>query len=245
MNENNEKNYIIDQEYFFEHLHSMRNDLYSVNLGIISLKNQLPDDMCENTKKDLEMVYVGLERLTNRVKMVLANTNSDSPISSHKGKIYISEIISKSIKMHEWLTKKLKIKIIYHPSEEILIENIDIMKMSDALNNLIVNAIDYNIEGGKILIKCYKEDSDIIILLADNGIGYNTNKEKYLKPDSKIKICKSKESNNIGVEISRKIIEKHGGKLVIISPVEKLNLSELELDTIRIGTALFIHLPIK
>ncbi len=91
----------------------------------------------------------------------------------------------------------------------------DKLRLEELFTNLITNAIKYKNENGKIIINAEPREDEILVSVADNGIGLtdeqieNIFKEYYKVDNSSNKI----ESHGLGLSICKKIVEKHGGKI--------------------------------
>lgn len=97
--------------------------------------------------------------------------------------------------------------------------------------NLVENAMKYTKKGG-ISIKTYRRDELIIVEIADTGIGIPAEHlarifDRFYKADR----ARSTEGAGLGLAISKKIIEAHGGKI--------------EVESIEgVGTTFFVILPV-
>lgn len=89
-------------------------------------------------------------------------------------------------------------------------------KLSQVFLNLILNAIDAVPDRGAIAVSIKKQDSTMLVSVADNGLGVPPeNREKIFTP-----FYSSKEGGTgLGLSISRKIIESYGGQITV-SPAE-------------------------
>ncbi len=103
--------------------------------------------------------------------------------------------------------------------DEKLITTIDKEKIYTVISNILINAIDYTPQGGKISIKSSIDKNFLTISVKDNGIGL-TEEEKNLlfKPFGKIeRYGKGWDITvggmGMGLYISKEIIELHGGKI--------------------------------
>ncbi len=103
--------------------------------------------------------------------------------------------------------------------DEKLITTIDKEKIYTVISNILINAIDYTTQGGKISIKSSIDKNFLTISVKDNGIGL-TEEEKNLlfKPFGKIeRYGKGWDITvggmGMGLYISKEIIELHGGKI--------------------------------
>jgi PAS domain S-box-containing protein len=97
-----------------------------------------------------------------------------------------------------------------------LIVQADKLQLDEILNNLISNSIKYTPEaGGEIKIDAKDEKDFVVISLADSGIGMTKEQLKqifnefYKADESRHNL----DSSGLGLTITKKIIEKHGGKI--------------------------------
>ncbi|MDV7393893.1 HAMP domain-containing sensor histidine kinase, partial [Arthrospira platensis SPKY1] len=96
----------------------------------------------------------------------------------------------------------------------------DKAKMSRIFYNLISNAIKYSNEGGKIEIKSYAKDKFLYIDFIDNGIGVPEKQQELIfKRFTRGTNVTNKgiSGTGIGLMLSKKIIELHGGKILLES----------------------------
>ncbi|MCD8528561.1 MAG: sensor histidine kinase [Chitinophagales bacterium] len=91
------------------------------------------------------------------------------------------------------------------------------------LNNLIVNAIKYGKEEGKVLIGIYDMDENVLIEVSDNGPGIE---EEHLALlfDRFYRVDKHRSrfegGNGLGLSICKHIIEAHGQSIHVRSAVD-------------------------
>lgn len=103
-------------------------------------------------------------------------------------------------------------------------------ELNQVWTNLIQNAIHAMNHNGTLTIKLYKDDKYQIASISDTGSGIPKDlQEKIFKPLFTTK--PSGEGTGLGLDITRKIIEKHNGKIELESEVGK-------------GTTFYVYLPI-
>ena len=106
-------------------------------------------------------------------------------------------------------------------------------KFIQVLQNLLSNAIKFTHEGGIINIKITDRETDVLIIIEDNGIGIPAHLQKDLfERFSKAGRMglQGEKSVGLGMSIIKKIIEWHGGKIWFESEEKK-------------GTTFFIEIP--
>lgn len=113
--------------------------------------------------------------------------------------------------------------------------NGDAEELEIIFNNLISNAIKYNIEGGKVDISIGQVAECIEIKVVDSGIGMSASEiEKIFDDFVRIKTEKTKHiaGSGLGLSIVKKLIDKYGGKIEVISLPDK-------------GSTFIIRIPIE
>jgi signal transduction histidine kinase len=101
---------------------------------------------------------------------------------------------------------------------------LDYYRISEVLRNLLANAINHTPEGGKIMVTASVEDKFVKVSVTDTGEGIPAEElpnmfERFFRVD------KSRSRNNggsgLGLTISKRIVEAHGGQISVVSEVGK------------------------
>lgn len=95
---------------------------------------------------------------------------------------------------------------------------IDKMQMERVVSNILSNSIKYNPEGTNISISLKKENGEAVFCVSDDGARIDREDaihlfEPFYRAD---KSRKSGNGNGLGLSISKKIVEMHGGKICLI-----------------------------
>src|ERR1035437_1910905 len=111
----------------------------------------------------------------------------------------------------------------------------DELKVKEIVYNLLSNAVKFTPEGGKIGMRAKKTGSDIEVTVWDTGVGIaveNMDKifEGFFRVDTPF--SRVTEGTGLGLPLSRKLVELHGGKL----SVESMGLNK--------GTSVKFTLPV-
>jgi len=100
------------------------------------------------------------------------------------------------------------------PAKETIRADIDADMIKQALLNLALNGIDACGPGGEVSISVEKEGGQAVIRVRDNGSGVcEANLEKIFEPFFSTKTA----GTGLGLAVSRKIVEKHGGEISVRS----------------------------
>ncbi|OJV35495.1 MAG: hypothetical protein BGO29_05275 [Bacteroidales bacterium 36-12] len=96
----------------------------------------------------------------------------------------------------------------------------DITLLSNAVSNLIDNAIKYSGSRIKITIRCERKDNDVFIYIKDNGYGMSEKDQtKVFTMFERGKAVTRKEAKGFGLGLSyvKSVIEAHGGAITLSS----------------------------
>ena len=102
--------------------------------------------------------------------------------------------------------------------EQSMYANVDRMQIERALNNILSNTLKYNPCETKVEISLEKHSDELILQVSDNGTQIDREDaihifEPFYRAD---KVRKSGSGNGLGLSITKKIVEMHGGKIILI-----------------------------
>ena len=177
------------------------------------------DGIWEPTEKRLLSVKEEAERLSSLVSdMQKLNKYDESSIKLKKDNVNISDIICFVIFQFSNLAKSKNIKIEYEKKNINLYCDKD--KITQALVNILSNAIRYSNEGSTIFIEEGLKDNKVIISIEDQGIGISEEDLKYVF-ERFYRADKSRTratgGTGIGLTIVKSIVSSHGGEVKLES----------------------------
>jgi len=107
---------------------------------------------------------------------------------------------------------------------------IDRELLTHVVSNLISNALKFTPAGGEVKIKTFLEKEAFRFEIRDTGPGIDKkNAEKLFIPFSRLKNELKTEGTGLGLALSKKIVELHGGKIGVLSEKGKGSLFFFEL----------------
>ncbi|EHP47027.1 MAG: HAMP domain-containing sensor histidine kinase [Clostridium perfringens] len=177
------------------------------------------DGIWEPTEERLLSVKEEAERLSSLVSdMQKLNKYDESSIKLKKDNVNISDIICFVIFQFSNLAKSKNIKIEYEKNNINLYCDKD--KITQALVNILSNAIRYSNEGSTIFIEEKLKDNKVIISIEDQGIGISEEDLKYVF-ERFYRADKSRTratgGTGIGLTIVKSIVSSHGGEVKLES----------------------------
>ena len=105
----------------------------------------------------------------------------------------------------------------------------DMAELREALLNIILNALDSMPQGGKLTIKAWQEDNQVVLSVADTGAGMPDEvKSKVFDPFFS---TKRPDGMGLGLSITYGIITKHGGNIDVESSLGQ-------------GSTFYVRLPL-
>jgi signal transduction histidine kinase len=100
----------------------------------------------------------------------------------------------------------------------------DERKVKQVLVNLLSNAVKFTPEGGQIKVEATEGDSAVIVSVADTGIGIAKDDQEAIFEEFRQasgNYAQKREGTGLGLTLTRKFVELHGGKIWVESEVGK------------------------
>jgi len=193
--------------------HDMKTPLIAIGGFTSSVQKKLKKDDPNYGK--LDIVIGETRRLENMVKEML---DFSRPLELDRSQADINEVIQESIAMVSKAPESSRVQIDMHLSNKFPPVSFDVMRMKQALINLLVNAVEASPEGETVTMSTYQKGGYIGIDLSDNGCGIpHSQREEIFAPFFSTK----KEGTGLGLPITKKIIEAHDGRLEILDSTER------------------------
>ncbi|MGH8729981.1 MAG: sensor histidine kinase, partial [Burkholderiales bacterium] len=94
----------------------------------------------------------------------------------------------------------------------------DERKFKQILLNLLSNALKFTPDGGGISVTATVKNPDIEISVADTGIGIAPDDQEFIFEEFRqARGARSTEGTGLGLALTRKFVEMHGGKITVQS----------------------------
>jgi len=197
--------------------HEFKTPIATISTAIEAIENFNVLDDKVKTKKYLSMSSVQLEKLHQMVEKLLETATLDSEqLYLKKESVDAVELIKKIVAKHQLLCASKT--IIFQSNSETILMNVDVFHFENVISNLIDNAIKYGGNSIEIQLNTYKKGTEISI--SDNGEGIEkTHQEKIFEQFYRVPKGNTHDVKGFGIGLyyCKKIIEKHGGTIVVNS----------------------------
>jgi two-component system CheB/CheR fusion protein len=133
------------------------------------------------------------------------------------------------------MAEKKKLQMLLEIAEDLPDIEADELKIKEVMYNLLSNAVKFTPAGGRIGMRARKDNAEIEVVVWDTGVGIaHENMEKIFEGFFRVDTPYSRitEGTGLGLPLSRKMVELHGGNLFV------------ESEGLNCGTAVRFTLPI-
>jgi signal transduction histidine kinase len=198
--------------------------IHQTRTPLTIIKNHLEaveDDIIEMGQDEIDVLKNEVENLT----MIISNITKMIEVSGESKEIVLREFdLSESVKMvcmglkNQFKKKNISFEI--NTKEKVLVKS-DEYRIKQSVYNILTNAYKFTEEGGKVEVSLEKISESIVISIKDDGIGMdkkeiNTVFEAYVSTRKK-----DNQGEGLGLYIVKKNIEDIGGKVEVISEIDK------------------------
>lgn len=208
-------------------IHDLKTPISSIHTVLDHIER---GSMDKNPQMRDEFVRIGIEQTLNvqaMVNQILTVAQTDKKeLNLNKQEINLPEIIDVLIRKFSVKREGKDKKITF--SKEIHLDNTivfaDPLYLSNAISNLIDNAVKYSGESVNIHIDCSAGDEQVFIKIKDNGFGISSKDQlKIFERFERGAEIKRKHASGFGLGLSyvKKVIEAHGGVVAISSEEKK------------------------
>ena len=197
--------------------HEIRNPLTSVGGFARRLDKVMPEDTKE--KEYTKIIIAEVNRLEKILNNILSFSKETPPNYTRNN---LTDLIERMVLLHGDLLKEKSI-VVQKSLAEIPKFSFDRDMLIEALDNILLNAVDSMTEGGTLTVITEKEEKQegarVSVKVKDTGAGISQDQlEMIFEPFYTTKVA---EGTGLGLSITRKIMESMDGTVDIESEVGK------------------------
>lgn len=195
-------------------LSDIAHDIKTPITTLCSYSKALSDDVVQGNKKQeyLDAIYSKSMRMSELITLLFEYVKMDSSgFKLHREEWDLGEILRESVASLYPDFEDRKMELLVEIPETPMPYKADKIQMARAVTNLLTNAVRYGKEGGKTLVRL----DEYTITVADDGMEIGKEfAEHIFEPFTRADKARStKGGSGLGLSISSKIVEMHGGKL--------------------------------
>ena len=210
MAESVQKSIINERRLTTDVAHELRSPLQALQMNVEAMIDGV------YPKDDAHLIPINDEvtRLARMVSDLLELSRLESGSMVMKDEVVdVGKMVSELMSRYDLLFEDYKLHSVVECADGVFIKG-DAGKLSQAVTNLIANAIRYTDEGGTITVKVTSGDIMANIMVADTGIGLTPEEAKqvfdrFWRADD----SRSRDSGGLGIGLSlvKEIVQRHGG----------------------------------
>ena len=203
-----------------ENLALTTHDLRSPLNGIIGLTEIIKNEIQGSAVYDfLELISESADSMNQLIDKIL-NSEKNTFMELVIEEVNVSKVLDNVIQHNQISANKKGQEINYNIDKNLRVQG-DIIRLREVFDNLINNAVKFSpINLGIIEVMAKREKSKIVITISDNGQGFSRDDleyvfNKYIRLSSKP--TGSETSNNLGLYITKNILDKHNALIEVES----------------------------
>lgn len=204
-------------EFFTIISHELRTPLTTIKGYSELLKDGILGPVNEEQRDRLTKIDASVDRLTSIVENLSDISGMASKqFSGKKLPVSLNELIDEVVRGITFIAETKRIPIALDVPLKLPIIYADRGKIEQVLLNILNNAIKYTPDGGRISVTARDEDDHLLVAVHDTGIGIPARDLENIFSGfyhAGYKLSYEYKGVGLGLAISRRIIEGHGGKI--------------------------------
>jgi signal transduction histidine kinase len=191
--------------------HDLRTPLNALRVGVALLEYQPAD--ARTTARIVNQV-VRMERMINDL---LDSTRIEAGrLDLHLEPRDLREIVSRTLDVQRSAAPE-RAFVVSLPARPVVVR-CDIVRIEQVLNNLLSNAVKYSPESSQVEVEIACDESTAVVSVRDQGVGIQpADRDRIFEPFSRGTNVGSIGGVGLGLSVTRKIVEGHGGTIEVRS----------------------------
>ncbi len=204
--------------------HEVGNPLTSISSLVQVLDARGPDDY---TREKLKLVTSQLARIQSTLRELVTFSR---PASDEPGRVAVKDVVDEALGIAKYYKGGKNRQIVSTVPDGLPpVEGVR-DQLVQVVFNLVLNAIDATGKGGRIEVRCDHSTERITLTVSDDGTG--------IDPAQRIRLFRpyfttKRQGTGLGLFVSRKIIEHHGGSIECDSVVGQGTTFTIDLPAAR------------
>ncbi len=225
----------------FAHIvsHELKAPLGAVQQNLFALEFEASDSLDESQKEKLQRIKIRIEDMLKLINSWLRVISVDiNKLKENFKRIPVTIPISKALESVESLAVRKNIEIVTSSGNTASLIHGDELSLSEALVNILGNAIKYSNDGSRVYVKVEESGNEVSISIKDAGIGISREDLPHIFEG----FHRGKEGRavaagqGIGLAVSRQIVEAHNGSIAVESELGKGSTFVIRLPAVEPGS---------
>lgn len=196
--------------------HELRTPLMAIQATVEAIQ----DGVFEADEKHLGTISSETRRLGRLVEALLhLNRLENGTIVAEENHVDLTKLVKEIAESHEALVESSGLSFTSDVEEDVRVEG-DADLLTQAIANLLSNAVRYTPEGGSVALRLYREGGDAVVSVSDTGIGISEDDldkvfSRFWRADS----ARSSVSGGLGIGLSlvKEVADQHRGDVGVES----------------------------
>lgn len=204
--------------------HELRTPLTSIKGYLSVFLDENKSKLSKEQNEFLEKIMISTQQLEVLVNNLLAVSKVErGAIALNTQSSDWQQILTKAVGQNTMQASQKNIVLKLDKLGELPNVAVDVVRITEVVNNLISNAINYTQEGGKITVSCKVEGREVITSIQDNGRGIGKDDlshlfTKFFRVQGALDQASNSKGTGLGLYLSKSIIDLHHGKIWVESP---------------------------
>lgn len=211
----------VRQDFTANVSHELKTPLTAISGYAELIENQMVDE--DKQRKFAGDIRKNADRLVNLINDIIRLSELDqSETRSDFSEQDLYEVAAERVELLEANAREKNIELSLTGHSVRLMSNRGML--IELMDNLVQNAIRYNVENGKVQIHVSEENGQAVLVVRDTGIGIpKSDQERVFERFYRVDKSRSRETGGtgLGLAIVKHIVELHDGKIELSSEVGK------------------------
>ena len=187
----------------------LADSLMSMEEAPVELYREFMSDISDEIDRESKII----DDLLSLVKM------DKSTMELNLEQVDVNRLVKMILKRIQPIAQKKNVELIFESIREVTAD-VDEVKLSLALNNLVENAVKYNVDGGWVRVILDADHKFFYVKVMDSGIGIPEEYQEYVfERFYRVDKARSRQTGGtgLGLAITRKVILMHKGAVKLAS----------------------------
>ncbi len=224
----------LKDDFLFRTIHDLRSPTTIIRsaLDLHAEMEKSAGKVKPELEKSVGMIRDASARMAKMIQDLLDIAKGEkAEVRLNHDRIDLGALIATLLAQHASTMAPRKVTATFAPSDKPLEVIGDADALKEVFDNLITNAIKYNVEGGSITVSQQLRGAMVVTTVADTGIGVTAEAlSKLFIPYSRV-AGTNQQGTGLGLYIVKKLVEKMGGQAGVTSVVGKGSTFTVSLPT--------------